>query len=446
MTKKSPIEELVELIGAVRRRVAPPESARERWLRSLYVPLLLRLETRALSRVEPNPYCETLTGEAVLGARLPAAPRILVLKLDHIGDFIVAMPAMQHLRDHFPAAHITLVCGSWTQDWARQIGLFDRVVVFDGMKRSGPAWTGFSPAVQQSFTELRLGGFDLAIDLRHDPDTRVLLGQVDAIHRAGFCAPADQGGASLDLALPNVEHVSTAEGTGRPLPAEQRLLLLASAITNGFARPEHPALRLMHGGMPEMAPRRYAILAPGAGGAIRLWNEARLQAVGAFLIAQHDLDLVVIGYRAERRVAEAFSAALPAGRVRSAVGLSLAELPNLMRDAVIYVGYDTGPTHLAAALGIPTVSVMSGIPCGDVWRVLGDHVAVVRGHAACSPCHLMEVSQCPHGVVCLDVISVEDVVSACRGLLTADGRAAAPVVSGDHVPQSRAAAVPASLP
>lgn len=429
MTKTSPIEELIHMVGAIRRRIAPPNSARERMLRALYVPFLLRLERGARARIEPNPVCETFSGQAVLGATLPPAPRILILKLDHIGDFIVAMPAMEHLRERFPTAHMTLVCGSWSQDWAAQIGLFDDILVFDGMKRTGPIWTGFAPEHHAAFDALELGRFDLAVDLRHDPDTRPLLAKVAASHRAGFCAPAAQGGGSLDLALPDVEHVAIAEGTGRPLPAEQRLMLLASAVANGFARPRHLAQCLVSGAAPAITPRPYAIIAPGAGAAIREWKLDRLVAVGVFVQTHFDLDLVIIGTAPQREAADAFAQALPPGRVHNAIGVTLAQLPGLMQAARLYIGYDTGPTHLAAALGVPTVSVMSSIPDRDVWRILGDRVRVVRGSTACSPCHLMEVAQCPHNVVCLDVIGTQDVIAACQALLDAAPAVVAPAVA-----------------
>jgi ADP-heptose:LPS heptosyltransferase len=417
MRKTLPIEELMLLLGAVRRRIAPVDSRRERLLRSLYVPILLKLETRALSRVEPNPFSATEDGVTVPGVTLPPSPRILILKTDHIGDFIVSLPAMRHLRDHFPNATYTLVCGSWSQDWARELGMFQEIVVFDGMRRTAPIWTGFTPQALAEFDALPLGRFDIAIDLRHDPDTRVLLAKVDAAFRAGFTAPAERGGALLDVSLPNVEHISVSAGSGRPMLSPQRLLLLASAVTNSFSDRPHPTRLLVNGPPPALSPRPYAILAPGAGGEIRMWNVSRLQEVGAFLIAEHDLDIVVVGTEPERKVAEAFAAALPAGRVHSAIGMKLADLPNLVFGTRLYVGNDTGPTHLAATLGVPTVSVLSGIPDGDVWRTIGERVRVVRGHAACSPCHLMEIAACPHGVVCLDVIKTEDVIEACRQLL-----------------------------
>src|SRR5271167_106161 len=61
----------------------------------------------------------------------PEIQRILVLKLDHLGDFIIGLPALHALRELFPAAHIRLVCGRWNQGSARDCGLADEVRTFD---------------------------------------------------------------------------------------------------------------------------------------------------------------------------------------------------------------------------------------------------------------------------------------------------------------------------
>src|SRR5215831_2532550 len=51
------------------------------------------------------------------------ARRLLVLKLDHYGDFLIGLPALKRLRQAFPADHITLVCGSWNIGLAKEVGV-----------------------------------------------------------------------------------------------------------------------------------------------------------------------------------------------------------------------------------------------------------------------------------------------------------------------------------
>lgn len=114
------------------------------------------------------------------------AQRILLLKLDHLGDFIMAVPAMRAVRGHFPDAHITLVVGEWSQGLARRIAIADELLIFDAFPRNTgevPADVGARAA---QFELLVSGRYDLAIDLRTFGDTRLLLRNVDAARKAGI--------------------------------------------------------------------------------------------------------------------------------------------------------------------------------------------------------------------------------------------------------------------
>jgi hypothetical protein len=129
--------------------------------------------------------------------------RLLVLKLDHRGDFIMATPGFAALRAAFPAARITLACGDWNRGEAEATGLFDEVLgsrFFPEFPDAG-SWLAGDEASRLAFAGLLAGErFDLAVDLRLHGDTRPLLRLVDATVRAGF----DPTGAFpfLDIVLP----------------------------------------------------------------------------------------------------------------------------------------------------------------------------------------------------------------------------------------------------
>lgn len=416
---------IAEILIAVKSRVAPKGSVREKILRGITRPLLRLLRRRRQARLVrdtahyPVASVERWRGLAERAAALPDRPRILILKLDHIGDFIVGMPAIAHLRAGFPDASLALVCGSWNRPWAERSGWFDRVVAFDFFTKRNADWTGATQAQFDAFAALALGSFDLAIDLRHDADTRPLLARVDASFRAGFCAPVEKGGSQLDIALPDVEHVSPEAGTGQPLHADMRLMLLANLVTNTFrmAGP-HPARVLVTGDTAAPIARPFAILAPGAGSPIRCWPVPHLTEIGRRLLDHKNLDLVLTGGPTEEQAAAEIAAALPADRVRNLCGhLPLADLPDLIRDCALYLGYDTGTTHLAASLGAPTVAILSGVPRIEVWYPMGQNVTVVVGRIACSPCYLVRAEQCPYGVPCLNAITVKHVWDACEETL-----------------------------
>jgi hypothetical protein len=130
----------------------------------------------------------------------PRLSRVLLLKLDHMGDFIMGLPALERARALFADAEITLVVGSWNLDMARSLGLADRVVAFDVFPRNSSEEEvdvpGKAALFQQAFPE----PYDLAVDLRSDPDTRFLLRLAKAALRAGIGTRAQF--PFLDIFLP----------------------------------------------------------------------------------------------------------------------------------------------------------------------------------------------------------------------------------------------------
>src|SRR4029077_16467882 len=104
--------------------------------------------------------------------------------------------------------------------------------------------------------------------------------------------------------------------------------------------------------------------------------------------------------------------------VTSLVGkLPLAELPALLARAALVLGHDSGPKHIAAGLGVPTVGVHSGTVDVREWGPIGPNAVAVAREMVCSPCYLSNPEDCRRGLACLRQLSPEIVYDACRRLL-----------------------------
>jgi len=112
--------------------------------------------------------------------------RILLLKLDHLGDFIMGVPALRAVRRHFPDAHITLVVSEWNLGLARKIAVADELLTFNALPRNAEEAPVDIAGKAAQFDALVTDRYDLAIDLRSFPDTHILLRNVDAAHKAGI--------------------------------------------------------------------------------------------------------------------------------------------------------------------------------------------------------------------------------------------------------------------
>jgi ADP-heptose:LPS heptosyltransferase len=133
--------------------------------------------------------------------------KIIVLKLDHLGDFIMAIPALRKLRDHFPTDEISLVCGSWNRSIAESCGFFDRVLVYDFFPPTVADRDGVPYQPISTFRLVTNGSYDAAIDLRIDSDTRFLLSYIDAHLKCGIGLNCDFPYLNLALPLKILNHL-----------------------------------------------------------------------------------------------------------------------------------------------------------------------------------------------------------------------------------------------
>ncbi len=138
--------------------------------------------------------------------------RILILKLDHLGDLIMGIPALELARRSFPDAEIDLVVGSWNEAMARGLGVADRVIAFDAFPRNSSEEEPDVHATVGSFRGIVPDRYDLAIDLRVDTDTRILLRAANAPLKAGIGTHARF--PFLDIALPLDSTRNEAERVG----------------------------------------------------------------------------------------------------------------------------------------------------------------------------------------------------------------------------------------
>jgi ADP-heptose:LPS heptosyltransferase len=353
--------------------------------------------------------------------------RILVVKLDHIGDFVTALPAIERLRAAFPAASITLLGSTSAAALAPLTSAIDEVLRFDFFAaRAAEGRRGISDSELEALSaELRARRFDIAVDLRVHPDTRHVLRYSGAALLAGF----DHAGRFpwLDLAVewegdlklvPTRSHVSAT------------LLRLAGAIADAAAEPapprtlpphlEHQTARALLAAAPaEFRARPLVCIHPGAGTTLKQWPVGAFAGLIRLLLESYPVSIVLIGDHAEAAVAAELASLLqrPDAVLPLAGMVPLADLPALLQGCALFVGNDSGPKHIAAALGIPTLGIHASHVDAAEWGPAGARALAVRRRMSCGPCYIADESDCPRAVACLRGISPAQVYRACRLLL-----------------------------
>lgn len=263
----------------------------------------------------------------------PRHPRILVIRLGALGDFVQSSGPFAAIRAHHPGARITLLTTRPFADLARRSPWFDEVWP-DGR----PSWRA-PGALLALARRLRGAGFDRVYDLQTSSRSsryRWLVGR--GVEWSGI-AP----GCSHPHANPRRDFMHTVE--------RQREQLQMAGITEFPA----PALDWLEADLSRFdLPSRFGLLIPGASPLrpLKRWPAERF----AGLAAAAGFPVAVLGGPAETDIATRILAAAP--RALDLTGrTSFAEVAALARRADWAVGNDTGPTHLVATAGCPTLAL-----------------------------------------------------------------------------------------
>jgi ADP-heptose:LPS heptosyltransferase len=352
--------------------------------------------------------------------------RILVVKLDHLGDFLTSVPALQRLRELFPHAHVTMLCCKAVGDFARAMGAVDAFIAFEFFHARSSL--GVMALGTDDFTKLQARlepeEFDLAIDLRKHLETRELLRYTGARFLAGYNSMGrfDWLDIALEWAVDQsmqaklnhvrddllnlVEAIATASS-----PDCGESLLVTAKRDEGRAFLPRETQHLLE--------RPVVCVHPGVGSAMRQWPPRHFAQLIDMFVANCGVSVVLIGGPDEQDIAEQIlaSVAEPA-TVCSLVGrVRLTDLPAVIAACELFVGNDSGPKHMAAALGVPTIGIHSGSVDATEWAPLGKRAVAIRRKMTCSPCYLVSPEDCHRRLECLTGLEPAVVFAACMRYL-----------------------------
>jgi ADP-heptose:LPS heptosyltransferase len=302
--------------------------------------------------------------------------RILVVKLDAIGDLVIATPFLRELKASFPTAAITLVVTPTAAPLVDLCPYVDKVIKYDpfGSDRNDRE---FNTLRARLFAlKLSFARYDLAVLPRWDFDfshAYYLLCGSGARHVVGFertftavknswWARAERRGATvLDDELPEHEvlrNLRLLEAVGGTIKSDE-LELWLSPVDRRRAAEWLESRASSHSG-PTIG---FGI---GAGIEQRCWPAEKFAQLARYLVEKFDARVILFGHGMDdRRRAEAILERTRTLAVSSAVDqLRLRETAALMGSCQLFIGNDSGPMHLAAAATIPIVEI-SGLAAGE---------------------------------------------------------------------------------
>ncbi len=337
-----------------------------------------------------------------------AAPRrVLIVRLDHLGDVLWATAVPAAVKKCFPDCQLTFLAPSWAAALLENNPYVDETLIFDarwfskGRYSGAPGTLSFLGLIR----ELRKRKMDLAIGLRGDLREHWILTLARIPRRVSFGITG--GGFLLTREV--------AHRTGVHETEHHRDLLEAAGIKCNELRPllyfseeeEHVFQKKSAAwGLDPLRP--WTGFQAFAGTPSKNWpvKEANFF-LENFKKEFPDATVILLGVRNTDEIEEPFRAE---GCVDLRGKTSLRELCLLIKKLSFFVGPDSGPAHIASALGVPTVFLFSGTNVLERWRPLSASATILRNEVPCSPCHL-ELCPVP-GHPCMSGISADQVMRA----------------------------------
>ena len=371
------------------------------------------------------------------GSGKPAS-RILLIRPDHLGDLVLTTPVLNALKEHAPDAHITMLVGPWSREIVARHSAINTILTcpFPGFQRAPQKPLDPYLLLFQLARQLRSAHYDLAINLRPDFWWGAALIYLAGIpRRVGYAIQPGKPFLTHKLAVSEPEHASVSN------------LRLASAglLSLGYQNLDEPytphryplhfvptqeerswiAERLAANGITTEMP--LIVIHPGTGAAVKLWrNEAWSHCANSINTAyssSQQIHIVLTGNQSERPLLEAIASTMQTPPLLLS-DMTVGQLAAILARALLVLGVDSGPLHLAVAQNTRTLQLFG--PTDEhifgPWGTSERHI-VVRSTQKCPGCPAIpcgrldfgpnEVSQHP----CVRLIPEKQVEKALTSML-----------------------------
>lgn len=355
----------------------------------------------------------------------PPHDRILLIRPDHLGDVLLTTPAIHALRQAHPNAEIHALVGPWSAEVLANYDTIDTVLTlpFPGFSRSEKkGWQFPYQLALQSARHLRLIGYTSAVIMRPDHWWGAMLAYLAGIpQRIGY------------------DHIDVEPFLTRVLPQRQEHAVIKNLrLVEGWTGALNPEQITYHFHVDQKADRAYVdeylkqwdipverpifVIHPGSGTWVKRWEESSWAVVADTLTEQLGATVVFTGSDHEMYLAQSIVAQMNQPACIMVGDTQLLQLATLLKRAILVLGPDSGPLHLAAAVGTPTVALFG--PADPVefapWGSVERH-RVLTSDIGCRPCQILDWGDdSPLYHPCVKEITIGRVLDAARRAVKAD--------------------------
>ena len=338
--------------------------------------------------------------------------RIVILRTDRIGDVVLSTPTIRAARKAFPEAYIAIIVSPETRELVAGNPDLNEIITFD--KRS--KHRGVFQALRFAMW-LRKKRFDIALILHSTARVNLLCFLAGIPKRVGYAR------GKLDFLL--TDRLEYVKRLGEKHESEYSLDVLRSIgidaemsrLSVSISRENENILRDLFLEHDIREGDRIVVLHPGASHPSKMWPEENFARLGDALIEGLKVKIILVSGSSQSAIGEKVKDLMKNDAISLCGRTSLGVLAALFKKTDLFISNDSGPVHIACAVGTPVISIFSRNEKGlspARWRPLGDKSMFLHKDVGCAECL---AHNCEKSFLCLRSITVEEVLRKSLELL-----------------------------
>jgi lipopolysaccharide heptosyltransferase II len=339
------------------------------------------------------------------------AERILITRTDRLGDVVLSTPVIRFLRKKYPTAHIAMMVRPYTSDIVINNPDLNEVILYDKYHEQRGLWKSIKFALA-----LRKKRFDVGIALH--PTNRVHL-------MLFFAGVPIRIGYDKNLGKLLTKRVLHAKQKGLMHEADYNFNLLKEAGFDVSGADHHPYMntgddekKLVDVVLADQGVGRDVIvLHAGASCPSKRWSPERFAKVADSLAGDFGCDIVLVGGSDAEKYNSLVAENMDMKVFDLTDMLRVGELAELLKRSKLLISNDSGPVHVATAVGTPVVCVFGRSDPGlspKRWGPLGEKDIVLHKNVGCRECL---AHNCQKDFACLKAITADEVITAAKQIL-----------------------------
>ena len=346
-------------------------------------------------------------------AKIQKYKKILIVRTDKIGDLVLSTPVIKAVRDAYPDSYIAAMVRPYAHEIIKDNPHLNEVITYEKAKR------GIGILNDLKFIlKLRKKKFDLALVLHPKNRTHIIMLLAGIPERIGYNKKL---GRLLTKKIPHLKEYGLKHEIDYTLdivryiginPKEKKLYVNVDKdadkrvgdifVKNGISKGD-----------------TVVAIHPGSSCGSKRWSVERFAKVADLLVEKYGAKIVIIAGPHDRIFGDKTAGSMKAKNTNLSGKTTVSDIVSILKRSSLFISNDSGPVHMACAIGTPTISIFGRSDRGlspARWRPVGKKDIVLHKDVGCEICL---AHNCKRGFACLEAITVKDAFEAAERILGA---------------------------